>query len=120
VAFSGRPAVVALSPDGGWLAVLDRRHVAIINPETSVKQHLIAHKMGIVDEPHLRATGDTNAIIGRKVTVTWSPAHLFKCGCNTVARTWSDCTASAAFLGLLATFLTKADQRCFLARWQLD
>lgn len=31
------------------------------------KRHLVAHKMGIVDEPYLRATSDANAIIGRKV-----------------------------------------------------
>lgn len=31
------------------------------------KRHLIAHKMGIVDEAYLRATGDTNAVSGRKV-----------------------------------------------------
>ena len=32
VAFSGRPTDVALSPGGRWLAVLDRGHVAIIDP----------------------------------------------------------------------------------------
>jgi hypothetical protein len=31
------------------------------------KRHLIAHKMGIVDEAYQRATGDASAIIGRKV-----------------------------------------------------
>src|SRR5262245_46768233 len=35
VAFSGRPTDVALSPDGRWLAVLDRNHVAIIDPQTA-------------------------------------------------------------------------------------
>lgn len=34
VLFSGRPTDVALSPDGRWLGVLDRGHVAIISPET--------------------------------------------------------------------------------------
>lgn len=33
---------------------------------TFQKRHLIAHKMGIVDEAYLRATGDARAIIGRK------------------------------------------------------
>src|SRR6266850_2389044 len=33
VAFSGRPTDVALSPNGRWLAVLERGHVAIIDPE---------------------------------------------------------------------------------------
>jgi hypothetical protein len=30
------------------------------------KRHLLAHKMGIVDEAYVRATGDADAIVGRK------------------------------------------------------
>lgn len=33
------------------------------------KRHLLAHKMGIVDEEYLKRTGDTNAIKGRKISV---------------------------------------------------
>lgn len=31
------------------------------------KRHLLAHKMGVVDEAYIRATGDPAAVIGRKV-----------------------------------------------------
>lgn len=33
------------------------------------KRHLLAHKMGVVDEEYLAATNDTSAAIGRKITV---------------------------------------------------
>jgi hypothetical protein len=33
------------------------------------KRHLIAHKMGIVDQEYITKTGDTGAVIGRKVSV---------------------------------------------------
>lgn len=33
------------------------------------KRHLIAHKMGIIDENYLKITGDNTAIVGRKVQI---------------------------------------------------
>lgn len=33
------------------------------------KRHLLAHKMGVVDEKYIKATGDANAIVGRKVAI---------------------------------------------------
>jgi hypothetical protein len=33
------------------------------------KRHLIGHKMGIVDDAYLKATGDTNAVLGRKIKI---------------------------------------------------
>ncbi len=33
------------------------------------KRHLIAHKMGIVDDGYLKATGDTSAVLGRKIKI---------------------------------------------------
>jgi hypothetical protein len=33
------------------------------------KRHLIAHKMGIVDDGYLTATGDTGAVSGRKMKI---------------------------------------------------
>ena len=33
------------------------------------KRHLIAHKMGVVDEDYIRTTGDKNAVIGSKVRI---------------------------------------------------
>lgn len=33
------------------------------------KRHLLAHKMGVVDEEYIRKTSDTQSIVGRKVTV---------------------------------------------------
>jgi YVTN family beta-propeller protein len=46
VAFSGRPTDVALSPDGKWLAVLDRGHVAIINPDSAEIVSRVPHASG--------------------------------------------------------------------------
>ena len=34
------------------------------------KRHLLAHKMGVVDDAYLRSTGDAQATIGRKISVT--------------------------------------------------
>ena len=34
------------------------------------KRHLLAHKMGVVDEDYLSATGDTSTLLGRKITVS--------------------------------------------------
>ncbi|WP_425399082.1 hypothetical protein [Aeoliella sp.] len=33
------------------------------------KRHLLAHKMGVVDEKYMKVTGDTNAVVGRKVVM---------------------------------------------------
>lgn len=35
-----------------------------------LKRHLLAHKLGIVDEDYIRRSGDTNATIGKKVYIT--------------------------------------------------
>ncbi len=34
------------------------------------KRHLLAHRMGIVDEVYMKATGDPAAVVGRKIRVT--------------------------------------------------
>jgi hypothetical protein len=34
------------------------------------KRHLLAHRMGVVDEAYIRATHDPTAIVGRKVSIT--------------------------------------------------
>lgn len=34
------------------------------------KRHLFAHKMGVVDQAYIDATGDTTAIVGRKVSLS--------------------------------------------------
>ena len=39
------------------------------------KRHLIAHKMGIVDDGYLEATGDTSAVMGRKIKIDNSEAQ---------------------------------------------
>lgn len=36
------------------------------------KRHLLAHKMGVVDEDYLSATGDSPSLLGRKVSVATS------------------------------------------------
>ena len=33
------------------------------------KRHLLAHKMGVVDEAYLKASGDSYAVLGRKVSI---------------------------------------------------
>lgn len=33
------------------------------------KRHLVAHKMGIIDEDYVKKTGDTSAIVGRKIII---------------------------------------------------
>lgn len=33
------------------------------------KRHLLAHKMGVVDDAYIKATGDTQATVGRKVSI---------------------------------------------------
>ena len=33
------------------------------------KRHLIAHKLGIVDRDYITKTGDTNAVVGRKIVI---------------------------------------------------
>jgi hypothetical protein len=34
------------------------------------KRHLVAHKMGVVDENYLAATGESPSLLGRKVSIT--------------------------------------------------
>lgn len=34
------------------------------------KRHLLAHRMGVVDQQYLDATGDPNAVVGRKIIVS--------------------------------------------------
>lgn len=46
VAYGGRPVDLALSPDGRWLAVLDRAAVLLINPETAQVVSRAPHKGG--------------------------------------------------------------------------
>jgi YVTN family beta-propeller protein len=46
VAFSGRPTDVVLSPAGRWLAVLDRGHVAIIDPQSAEIVSRATHASG--------------------------------------------------------------------------
>ncbi len=33
------------------------------------KRHLIAHRMGVVDQAYINATGDLRAVVGRKVDI---------------------------------------------------
>lgn len=46
VAFSGRPTDVALSPDGRWLAVLERGHVLTIDPQSGQIISRLPHASG--------------------------------------------------------------------------
>jgi hypothetical protein len=34
------------------------------------KRHLLAHRMGVVDESYVKATGDQSAVVGRKVSIS--------------------------------------------------
>ena len=33
------------------------------------KRHLIAHKLSVVDQNYVRKTGDTRAVVGRKIVI---------------------------------------------------
>jgi hypothetical protein len=33
------------------------------------KRHLLSHKMGVVDVDYLRKSGDTHAVVGRKIDI---------------------------------------------------
>jgi hypothetical protein len=39
------------------------------------KRHLIAHKMGVIDEKYVKLSGDPQAIVGRKVCLIKSEAE---------------------------------------------
>jgi hypothetical protein len=39
------------------------------------KRHLLAHRMGVVDEAYINATGDTTATIGRKISIEPEEIH---------------------------------------------
>ena len=39
------------------------------------KRHLLAHKMGVVDDDYLSATGDLSSLGGRKITIAVSEVH---------------------------------------------
>jgi hypothetical protein len=39
------------------------------------KRHLLAHKMGVVDEDYLSATGDSPSLLGRKVSILAPEVH---------------------------------------------
>jgi len=34
------------------------------------KRHVIAHKLGVIDEQYVRTANDPNAVVGRKVPLT--------------------------------------------------
>lgn len=42
----------------------------VIANTSFLKRHLLAHKFGIIDEEYIRRSGDTKAILGRKVSIT--------------------------------------------------
>lgn len=41
------------------------------------KRHLLSHRMGVVDEDYARKSGDTQAVVGRKVSVTANEVREF-------------------------------------------
>lgn len=51
---------------GSLLSHEDWKHVI----SAFQKRHLLAHKMGVIDESYLSATGEANEMLGRKVTIT--------------------------------------------------
>ena len=50
------------------------------------KRHLIAHKMGVVDQEYVTRTGDTNAIIGRKIVICAEEVRQLSDTLNLVAK----------------------------------
>lgn len=59
------------------------------------KRHLLAHRMGVVDDDYLRQTGDTNAGEGRRITIASSEVAETTAG----VRAWAE--ALKAHLGRL-------------------
>lgn len=41
------------------------------------KRHLLSHKMGVVDEEYVRKSGDTHAVVGRKVNIAIDEVRAF-------------------------------------------
>ncbi len=54
------------------------------------KRHVVAHKMGVVDEDYVRKTGDLRAVVGRKVTIGADEVRELARILAKVARTISD------------------------------
>jgi hypothetical protein len=81
--------------DGAKKRVLELFHLDLSSAVTSdewnrivicfQKRHLIAHKMGVIDEKYVKLSGDAQAVVGRKVHLIKSeaeelPALLLKLG----------------------------------------
>lgn len=54
------------------------------------KRHVVAHKMGVVDEEYVRKTGDLRAVVGRKVAVEADEVRELARILTRVARTISE------------------------------
>lgn len=50
------------------------------------KRHLLAHKMGVVDEEYIQATGDRNAVVGRKCQVDSSDVRALVAALRTLGE----------------------------------
>ena len=40
------------------------------------KRHLLAHRMGVIDDAYLEATGDNRALLGRRISVSTDEVQL--------------------------------------------
>ncbi len=50
------------------------------------KRHLLAHKMGVVDEAYQKAAGAAGSVIGRKVSITKDEIHELLTGLRAIGR----------------------------------
>ena len=50
------------------------------------KRHLLAHKMGVVDEAYQKATGLSAALIGRRISISKDDIHELLSGLRAIGR----------------------------------
>src|SRR5262249_16102001 len=62
------------------------------------KRHLVAHKMGVVDQAYITKTGDTRHVIGRKISITADEIRN-QSHHQATGRTYRDIDRSIACLG---------------------
>lgn len=48
------------------------------------KRHLLAHRMGVVDEEYVSRTGDPDAVVGRKINITKSDVEAATAGVRSI------------------------------------
>lgn len=58
------------------------------------KRHVVAHKMGVVDQDYLAKTSDPNATVGRKIAITADDVRSTVAAARKIAREFSSCIST--------------------------